>query len=783
VKTRLKLFLISQILLITATSFGQSAGAQQDLLQACLDNNTLKVYKLLGEGVNLESSREGSYQLYKLLANQTKFKDGLKMENFEVVSTGEYYLRKPEDIQIFLLLLRAGADNGMHRIEGKDISGISSTPIGENSILYQGGESINNAHVVYQSETGSSAFEYAKENRLESFTAAYDLVSIPLLNAVKNLHEIKELIDSGSDINQASPEYKFTALYIACQYGNQEIISYLLEHGANPNLQAWDGTTPMCAAAYTGNIETARKLQAKGAVLSVYSEGSNIPLQNALVNNHSEFIRFLVKNGVETNVKFGDEELTPLYYACEKGMEETVKLLLSEGADPEMAIDQGQTPLLAAAHFGHENIVKILVEAGADVNGTDIGFHTPLIHAYTGGYNDIVIYLLNKGADPAQKDENGWNLFHFAAYHGNVRILEELLKAGMDPNQMTPEGITPLMMVTLKGDVDAVKLLLNAGADPNLGNKAKKPPLQLAPEKNDREKTDLILQAGGNPNELLDNGNTVFSQLVIEGNLTAALTLLEHNADINATNSKKQNLLFRTDSAEIIHFLVEHGIDMNATDISGQTALTAALKDDNKEKIRLLISAGADMTNSNRQIDIYKTNKAFLEYLKDNGARFTIRDRRFQLGEPGYMDADLLVGMGLVRSSLLERNSWPFNAGIGVGIVPIYRFKINAAAMISFIGFDDIYFINTMLTPTVRYCLSHKGYFIGAGGMFTYILDVSSKEYPEIELGPHGITFAPYLSIGYEDLSNSFELGYKVRNWDGVGILYFTLGYDFGDLY
>jgi len=67
--------------------------------------------------------------------------------------------------------------------------------------------------------------------------------------------------------------------------------------------------------------------------------------------------------------------------------------------------------------------------------------------------------------------------------------------------------------------------------------------------------------------------------------------------------------------------------------------------------------------------------------------------------------------------------------------------------------------------------------------MFTYILDVSSKEYPEIELGPHGITFAPYLSIGYEDLSNSFELGYKVRNWDGVGILYFTLGYDFGDLY
>jgi len=86
-----------------------------------------------------------------------------------------------------------------------------------------------------------------------------------------NFSEVKRLVENGSDINDYD-RWGWTPLMWASFYNFYDITKYLLEKGANPNMQAkrsyssmYKGSTALMMAAYNRNTYMARLLLQRGA--------------------------------------------------------------------------------------------------------------------------------------------------------------------------------------------------------------------------------------------------------------------------------------------------------------------------------------------------------------------------------------------------------------------------------------------------------------------------------------------------------------------------------------
>jgi ankyrin repeat protein len=78
-----------------------------------------------------------------------------------------------------------------------------------------------------------------------------------------DLQSVKELLDSGCDINaQESPDGP-TALLVAIENLQEHVIRLLLERGANPNQAGHVGITPL-QAAIDSTVEAAKQLSDRG---------------------------------------------------------------------------------------------------------------------------------------------------------------------------------------------------------------------------------------------------------------------------------------------------------------------------------------------------------------------------------------------------------------------------------------------------------------------------------------------------------------------------------------
>jgi len=122
-----------------------------------------------------------------------------------------------------------------------------------------------------------------------------------------------------------------TPLHHAAAAGQEEVVEYLLDHGADPNQVNNDGFTALHSCALTGDSATAALLIARGALVFIRDNLSQTPLNCCALKNNLGVAKVLVANEADVN-DINENGWTPLRVARYAGHEEFVAWLLQNGA-------------------------------------------------------------------------------------------------------------------------------------------------------------------------------------------------------------------------------------------------------------------------------------------------------------------------------------------------------------------------------------------------------------------------------------------------------------------
>ncbi|KAF8083206.1 hypothetical protein N665_0788s0006 [Sinapis alba] len=130
-----------------------------------------------------------------------------------------------------------------------------------------------------------------------------------------------------------------------------------------------------------GNSEGIRSLHHEGADLEWMDREGKTPLMMACMNSELyDVAKTLIELGANVNAYLPARHAgTPLHHAAKSGLENTVKLLLSHGANPLVLNDDCQTPLEVARVKGFSNVVRAIESHICLFSGWMRQFYSPAI--------------------------------------------------------------------------------------------------------------------------------------------------------------------------------------------------------------------------------------------------------------------------------------------------------------------------------------------------------------------------------------------------------------------
>lgn len=242
------------------------------------------------------------------------------------------------------------------------------------------------------------------------------ITALMLAARENSLETVEVLVEAAADANLTMANSS-TALLMAILNGNYSVASFLLNHGANPNLADKDGKTALYATVEMRNLATtdtpgpaADKAEALELTKLLLDRGAD---PNARLTGRPPF------RGGANRSWLSEPGATPFYRAAVSGDVKTMRLLLGYGADPYVATADNTTPLMVAAGIGYLvgstyvwsesealEALELCLQLG-DVNAVNNAGLTALHGAAFRGWNAGVQLLVDKGASLTAKDKQG----------------------------------------------------------------------------------------------------------------------------------------------------------------------------------------------------------------------------------------------------------------------------------------------------------------------------------------------------------------------------------------
>lgn len=315
-----------------------------------------------------------------------------------------------------------------------------------------------------------------------------------------------------------------TALSLASEKGQEDIVQLLLDHDAAANIADDRGVTPMMYALQNDHAEIARMLAAKEAredlgdvesiLLAAVSQlelnmddpyrglDDEAQLLQASKDQSPEIVREVLESNVHINVDIKDEEgRTPLSHAARDENVKIATMLLDRGADVTSIDEMQWTPLMVAAEVGLEVMGSLLLDRGADPNACGEDGDTPLLLAARAGCVGLVAKLLDFGADPDAQDElENLTAISIAAENSDLEMVELLLARGITPDMDDRTLLNALQDRDRSETVDSegyrlVQTLVKHGVEVYMNACSSDQPLVIAARQGLNDIVALFLQA------------------------------------------------------------------------------------------------------------------------------------------------------------------------------------------------------------------------------------------------------------------------------------------------
>ncbi|KAL2809707.1 ankyrin repeat-containing domain protein [Aspergillus granulosus] len=307
---------------------------------------------------------------------------------------------------------------------------------------------------------------YAAEKSEREATASDLLLSAAYGGRVETA---QWLVSIGAKLTRPNPNDK-TALHIAAENSDSELVGALLHMGADIEARDYFQHTPLFAAIYWGSLDAVRLLLDRGAnPFAILPRGQNA-LHLCASRNKPALIPDLCRAGVNIHATDDDGD-TALHYAAEGGYFECVQLLLRANADINARGRLGYTPLHTAIIVGGTEVSQLLMESGADLSAVDSKGYTLLHTAAQYGFNGFFSILLEAtqklGLPLSSPSVYGMTALEDAVCGHHGEIVETLLGAGVDAN-VSRNGTYALHLAVTRGLQGIDESLLSHGADPFL---------------------------------------------------------------------------------------------------------------------------------------------------------------------------------------------------------------------------------------------------------------------------------------------------------------------------
>lgn len=374
-----------------------------------------------------------------------------------------------------------------------------------------------------------------------------------------------------------------TPLLLAGLNGSAEMISLLLEHGADANARlTMTGDTVLMLAARTGLPAAVKVLLDHGAQVNARENwGQATALMWAVAEGHNEVVSMLIRAGADSNARTAFMPRNTGRGLQFEGLPPEIRP--AEEMIPAMHASGELTPLLFAAREGQIESARLLLDAGADINAQSADGKDGLGLAIYNGNFAFASYLIERGINVNQADARGFTPLFWAVDRRNMEtapnfpwtvtddplpLIKQLLDAGADPNHIindTPKALmregaprivfaTSLMRAAFSGDPELVQLLLDYGADPFIRSSDDETALGAAagtgfiygfhrerPLSERREVIKILVEQGLDVNWHDDYGITPLMAAANLGDVAIIQYLVDQGADLGAYDLGEKN--------------------------------------------------------------------------------------------------------------------------------------------------------------------------------------------------------------------------------------------------